>query len=458
VLAFGLLSVGPTPAQTFKTLYNFSGGSDGATPYRALLLFSNTLYGTARSGGGFGAGTVFSLNSDGTDFTNVYSFSGGLDGAIPVASLLLLGRTLYGTTTAGGAYSNGTIFSVNTDGSEFQVLHTFMATIGGTNGDGQTPEGGLIVSGNTLYGTANYGGSSGQGTIFKVNTDGTGFATLYSFDGGDDGSYPNFNGPLIRSGNTLYGSTYSGGSSGNGTVFRINTDGTGFTNLHSLMTSEGGGSGALVLWGNVLYGTAYNGGRSGTGTIFSLNADGTGFRNLHSFTGGSDGGGPSGPLLMSGRILYGTGQGGGISGYGTVFAINMDGTGFTNLYSFTTPMSCCPSINPDGALPHAGLICTGTTLYGAAAFGGDFGYGTVFSIPLPPPPPELSITESAGAVVLTWPTNIAGLALQFATNLASATFWGAVSDLPVIYNGQYTVTNPISGTPRFYRLVPQATR
>ena len=137
------------------------------------------------------------------------------------------------------------MFAINTDGTGFATLHSFAATSGsaggyGTNSDGAYPCAGLILSGNTLYGTAQYGGSSGWGTVFAVNTDGTGFTNLYNFSatsgpGGyginSDGANPV--GGLILSGNTLYGTAVCGGSSGCGTVFALNTDGTGFTNLHS---------------------------------------------------------------------------------------------------------------------------------------------------------------------------------------------------------------------------------
>src|ERR1019366_761220 len=105
------------------------------------------------------------------------------------------------------------------------ILHIFT---GGS--DGAQPYAGLILSGNTLCGTALIGGSSGNGTVFAVNTDGTAFTILHSFTGGSDGGGP-FTG-LASSGNTLYGTTGSGGSSDNGTVFAVNIDGSGFTNLY----------------------------------------------------------------------------------------------------------------------------------------------------------------------------------------------------------------------------------
>src|SRR6185503_7790121 len=167
------------------------------------------------------------VNTDGTSFTNLHNFtaiSGSLftnsDGANPFAALLLSGSTLYGTASGGGSSGNGTVFKINTDGTGFTNLHSFTGDSGSnatvTNSDGAEPHAGLILLGNTLYGTASGGGSSGNGTVFAVNTDGTGFTTLHSFTG-SDGDSPVAG--LILSGNTLYGTARRGGSWGMGTVF-----------------------------------------------------------------------------------------------------------------------------------------------------------------------------------------------------------------------------------------------
>ncbi|HUE37075.1 MAG TPA: choice-of-anchor tandem repeat GloVer-containing protein, partial [Candidatus Acidoferrum sp.] len=184
-------------AQTFTNLYGFTGGSDGGAPYAGLTLSGNTLYGTTTAAGSSSNGTVFAVNTDGSGFTNLHGFTGGNDGGAPYAGLILSGNTLYGTTTAGGSSGNGTVFAVNTDGSGFTNLYRFT---GGN--DGSAPFAGLILSSNTLYGTASVGGSSGNGTVFAVNTDGSGFTNLYGFTGGNDGSAPSAS--LIISGNTLY--------------------------------------------------------------------------------------------------------------------------------------------------------------------------------------------------------------------------------------------------------------
>jgi uncharacterized repeat protein (TIGR03803 family) len=265
---------------------------------------------------------------------------------------------------------------------------------------------------------------------------------------------------LILSGNTLYGTAEEGGSGGNGTVFRINTDGTGFTNLYSFtafpagyFNSDGSSpSAGLILSGNTLYGTTEEGGSGGNGTVFKLNTDGMGFTNLYSFgSSPSDGAEPQAGLILLGNTLYGTTEKGGSAFSGTVFGINTDGTGFTNLYSFTSGNYNSSGIitNSDGALPYAGLILLGNTLYGTADGGGISGYGTVFSLFFPP---QLTIILSGSNVTLTWPTNATGFTLEFATNLVSPIFWNTNSPAPVVINGQNTVTNPISGTRQFFRL------
>ena len=301
---------------------------------------------------------------------------------------------------------------------------------------------GLILSGNTLYGTASAGGTSGGGTVFRVNTDGTAFTNLYTFTGGGDGGNPYAG--LVLSGNTLYGTASAGGTSGWGTVFSVNTDGTGFTTLHGFTGGSGGGNphGGLVLSGNTLYGTASNFGITGNGTVFRVNTDGTGFTNLYTFTGGSDGANPLAGLILSGDTLYGTAyEGGGPPLAGTVFSVNTNGTGFTVLHSFT-------SFN-DGGRPCAGLVLSSNTLYGTTQGGGSSGSGVVFSLSLLP---QLAVIPSGTNLILTWPAYATGFTLQFTTNLASPATWTAVSPGPVFVNGLNTVTNPATGAQQFYRL------
>jgi uncharacterized repeat protein (TIGR03803 family) len=466
IAGLGLVLAGRVTAQTFTTLHSFTrtvpltgANSDGANPWAGLVLSGNTLYGTAFDGGTSDAGTVFAVNTDGTGFKTLASLTTVVQ---PTAQLVLSSNTLYGTTRQGfGSFGNGTVFKVKTDGSGFAILHSFAGGNGGSN-----PFAGLVLSGTTLYGTTLetnlYGTAPESGTVFKINTDGTGFTTLYSFTGASDGS--GLEAGLVLSGDTLYGTASGGGGFGAGTVFAMNTNGAGFTMLHNFTGGSDGGAPAagLILSGTTLYGTA-GGGNSGRGTVFAVNTDGTGFTNLYSFTAtssssgfypytNSDGAGPNG-LMLSGTTLYGTADQGGSSGNGTVFKVNTDGTSFTTLYSFSEFSGSLnfSGTNSDGAGPSAALILSGNTLYGTAMGGGSSGNGTVFSLRLPPAP-TLTIIPLAANVTLTWPSNAIGFALQSTTNLLSPAGWTSVSTQPVVVNGQNTVTNPISSTQQFYRL------
>jgi uncharacterized repeat protein (TIGR03803 family) len=457
----GSVPVGQLLAQTFTTLHSFTAtpaapftNSDGANPSAAVVLLGSTLYGTTfdgGSGGGagqLGRGTLFAVRTDGTGFTNLHDFSPDTGGAHPAAGLLLSGTRLYGTTVIGGDSNFGTVFAIDTDGTGFTTLYSFSGAT-----DGRDPLAGLILSGDTLYGTAQVYQGNWGGSIFALDSNATSFAAVYNFSDSQAGS-------LTLSGNTLYGMS-SGGGSTNGTVFSVNTDGTGFATLHTFSGSDGAGPlGGLVLSSNTLYGTTRNGGVSDSGTVFAINTDGTGFTNLYSFAAMSasspytniDGAFPSASLILSGDTLYGTARYGGSAGNGTIFAINADGTNFKLLHSFTATSG--PSgKNLDGANPFSSLFLANNTLYGTAEYGGNAGTGTVFSISLESStPPQLAITLSGPNVILTWPTNFTGFALQSTANLTSPVAWTGVPASPIIMNGQNTVTDPILGAQQFYRL------
>jgi uncharacterized repeat protein (TIGR03803 family) len=292
--------------------------SDGALPVGGLASLGDTIYGTTSSGGDSGNGTVFAIGTDGTGFSTLYIFSAispccpsiNADGAYPAAGLVISGNTLYGTASYGGDSGAGTVFAVNTDGTDFTTLHSFAAQDGNNafgyplNSDGIKPTATLVLSGNILLGTASYGGRSGNGTLFALNTDGTGFTNLHTFtalnNGANfDGAYPA--GGLVLSGNTLYGAAVSGGTSGGGTVFAINMDGTSFRTVHSFDGGSGGGSpsAGLTFSNETLYGTTLSGGSLGNGTVFKVQTDGSGFHILHNFADSvTDGYSPDGGVIL----------------------------------------------------------------------------------------------------------------------------------------------------------------
>src|ERR1035437_231302 len=347
-----------TDATGYQVLRTFVDTLDGSAPPGSLILDgSETLYGTMLDGGSSYSGTVFSVNADGSRFQVLHAFAGfSSDGGRPWASLIPdESGYLYGTTTFGGFSYEGTVFRIRSDGSDFQLLHAFVG--GATDGGG--PEAPLILdrTGN-LDGTTSGGGPSNRGTVFKMRTDGTGFQLLHNFLGGaSDGLNPH-SGLILDGADNLYGTTTEGGPSELGTVFRMKTDGTGFQLLHTFTVNSASDGGAppiasLVMDGlGNLYGTTLYGGSGLKGTVFKLRTDGTGFQVLHSFTDRADDGSqPWASLIVDGSgNLYGTTVSGGSSLMGgTVFKMKTDGTGFQLLHSFVGDES-------DGGTPYAPVI------------------------------------------------------------------------------------------------------
>ena len=201
-------------AQTYTVLKSFNA-SDGSMPLAGLVVAGSTLYGTTVYGGSsystnwVGYGVVFKVNTDGSGFTLLKSFHGG-DGSGPWGGMVLAGSTLYGTTSEGGDFNRGVVFKVNTDGSGYAVLKSFNGS------DGALPYASLVLAASTLYGTTQQGGDwscpsfpNGAGVVFQVNTDGSGYTVLKNFTG-SDGIGPVAG--LVLAGNTLYGTTPNGGS------------------------------------------------------------------------------------------------------------------------------------------------------------------------------------------------------------------------------------------------------
>jgi uncharacterized repeat protein (TIGR03803 family) len=431
-LGLGLLLSYHLPAQSLTTLYSFSD-ADGSQPQSPLVYSGGTLYGATRYGGETGHGVVFKLDTNGTAFSKVYTFTDSdVDGNAsgPYGRLLVLSNAIYGTASG---EPSGTVFKINTDGSAQKVIHIFS---GGLADD--EPFGGVIVSGNTLYGTTSAGG------VFKVNTDGTGFAMLHCFSCETNafGMGSSLYGGLALADNWLYGTTSDGGSANAGTIFKLNTAGVGLTTLHEFQVTDGRYPlSELLYYSNRLYGTTTSGGGSNTvGVVFAINPDGSGFTVLHRFV-GLEGGWPQGGLVCSGNTLYGTTmQGGGVGAAGIVFALKIDGTGFRTLYTFTG--------GNDGGAPAATLTLAANSLYGTTTSGGVLGKGTIFQLPLPAPTPA-GFIRASNSLVVTWPSTQSGLVLQTTTDLKT---WTTVSNAPLLLNGQYAVTNTMSDTRRFFRL------
>jgi uncharacterized repeat protein (TIGR03803 family) len=256
----------------------------------------------------------------------------------------------------------------------------------------------------------------------------------------------------------------------------VTTNGSNFITLHhfaalaldSGVTTNSDGAypvAGLVLTNNTLYGVAEAGGLYGNGTVFAINTDGLGFVVLHTFTASppdpsllghqytnNDGAAPAGDMVLSGKVLYGTASGGGLYANGTVFSTGTNGGGFATLYAFSATGMNQDGLftNGDGVAPVGGLILSSNVLYGTTEYGGTEADGTVFSLSLLP---KIGIVRSGTNVIMTWTTNLTGFTtMEFTTNLAPAADWVTNPTAPGILNGQYALTNSISGKQKFFRL------
>lgn len=364
-----------------QRLYSF--GLPGASePDGALIQGSDgALYGTTTQGGTNGAGAVFRIGVNGIGFAELYSFTNTGDYEVNPGDLIQgADGALYGTTSGGGTNGYGTVFRMGADGSGYAILYNF----GAFGGDGQAPYAGLIQATNgALYGTTYYGGTNDDGAIFRIGTNGAGYAVLHNFTGAvSDGATPYAR--LIQGADgALYGTTTSGGSNFDGTVFRISASGASYTVLHSFMgaPNDGAEPAARLLQGadGALYGvTDYGGpygGPYGIGTVFRIGVNGSGYAALYIFTGtGGDGAYPYGGLIQGADgLLHGMTTYGGTNNYGTVFQIGTNGSNYAALFSFT-------GAGGDGASPNGVIQGVDGTLYGTTTSGGTNGYGTIFQM------------------------------------------------------------------------------
>ncbi|MHB8215409.1 MAG: choice-of-anchor tandem repeat GloVer-containing protein [Candidatus Sulfotelmatobacter sp.] len=428
MLVLSFITTQSAQAQTVTILHSFNI-SDGMDPYAGLVQATNgNLYGTTIEGGANFFGTVFKITTGGT-LTTVHNFAGyPSDGETSYAVLLQDSNgNLYGTTTSGGSVGAGTVFRM-TLGGTVTILHNFGST------DGETPYAGLIQASNgNLYGTTYNGGVYNGGTVFKITPTGT-LTTLDSFTGsGTEGDFP-YGGLVQATNGNLYGTTYNGGTNGQGTVFEVTPSGT-LTTLHDFDLTDGASPYAQLVQatnGN-FYGTTGLGGASGAGTVFKVTPSGT-LTSLYSFSGSADGGDPiSGLIQATDGNLYGTTNSGGASGKGTIFKITPSGT-LTTVHSFAGYPS-------DGDTPQGGLIQdTNGKLYGTTVSGGANGFGTVFSLSvgLGPFVETLPTSGKVGAAV-----KILGTSLTGAT---SVTFNGTAATFTVVSSSEITTTVPTGAT------------
>jgi uncharacterized repeat protein (TIGR03803 family) len=319
-------------------------------------------YGVSQSSGAFSKGALYKVSTDGTIFSIIHDF----DGEQP-SGLILLNGVIYGTTNSGGTLKYGSIYTINLDGSNFKVIYEFNGV------SGATPNGGLLKgSDNNLYGTASGGGSSGTGTVFKIDGSNNAFTKLYEFQT-FGGAYPN--GFLVEGADgNLYGTTSSGfGSPTAGSAFSLSKTGSSFKNLKSFAAYADGQN----IYGSVaessagkLFGTFNHGGAYGKGGLYRMDKDGLNYNVVHSFQ-GADGEYPSGSLILWQGDFYGSTSSGGTNGYGVIYKISDDGTTFTKVLD----------LDKKGGYG-VSLILSDSELYFSSFHGGLSGFGAIGSLDL----------------------------------------------------------------------------
>jgi uncharacterized repeat protein (TIGR03803 family) len=401
VLALVLSSCVPAFGGTFKVLYSFRGGTDGADPVGGLLIDeAGQLYGATGSGGTEDNGTIFRLI--GGKESVLYRFKGTPDGSGPSGGLIMdADGNLYGVTGGGGTLGCGTVFKLTPSGEE-RVLYSFCSS---READGEEPLGSLVMNdAGDLFGTTRLGGAEGSGTVFKVDPSGH-ETILYSFctKGGNrctDGEEP-VDGMIMGAAGTLFGATeinFGPNLTGGGGVFEVTPEGKESV-LHLFCSSAHCAdgelpNGQLLLSDQTLYGTTLSGGLCqfsdtkalGCGTVFSVRLDDKNKETvLYRFCSSADcadGSTPSAGLAMdSTGDLFGTTNlggdasctGGMYPGCGTVFVLRRSGEQ-TVLHRFT-------GIGTDGAFPTSGVIFDSRgNMYGTTTGGGDKGTGIVFEV------------------------------------------------------------------------------
>ncbi|HLI62404.1 MAG TPA: choice-of-anchor tandem repeat GloVer-containing protein [Terriglobales bacterium] len=325
-------------------------------------------------------------------FTVLHQFTGELDGRFPYAGLLRnAAGNFYGSCTAGGPHTWGTVFELEHAGSGW-IIQPLYSFTGGS--DGGSPLAAVTIGASGIvYGTAGLAGSNGDGTAFMVRPGAHAPASvitpwtesvLYEFAPGSNGALPGYGALAVDPEGNLYGTTEIGGASNKGTVYELSPSGGGWT--ETVIASFSGGSsdgdqpyaGVIFDQAGDLYGTTTLGGTSNWGTVYELVHSQSGWtkRVLYSFTDGNDGGLPIGGLIFDAAgNLYGTAALGGANGNGTVFKLSPSSNGnwtFTTLYGFSGSGGPWDSLTMDA----------GGNLYGTTTGGGAYEQGSVFKLTL----------------------------------------------------------------------------
>ncbi len=430
-----------TPGVNVLNAYSFTAAYDGEAPMGLVADGSGDFFGTEQYGGTNGWGGVFEFTPATANFTVLWSFTDGSDGAAPLtAPTVGSDGNIYGTSSGDDNTNYGAVFFLDTFG-DFNVIHSFTGAP-----DAATPSGTLVeVSPGVFYGATYGGGSENQGTIFEATSDG-GYGIIHSFDYTDGAGA---NGGLVQAGDGLYyGTTAWGGTNGgDGTIYRLNADQT-VTSLFSFDGTNGlNPSDDLVVGQDgKLYGRTEGGGANGDGTIFTITTNGV-FSTLFSF-GGANGIRPHAALFAGNDgNFYGATASGGTNGQdGVIYEITPAGNFQIVAY-----------FNGDNGISAFGPLVRNTdgTLYGTTFNGGAYGAGNIYQLTFAgtPAPDILNVAAGEGRVTLT-ASGVMGRAYQLlgTTNLDHPA-WLPVGNPVTASNIIFTATDNLpAGHQKFYKL------
>jgi uncharacterized repeat protein (TIGR03803 family) len=440
----GLIFTLANEGGAFTVLHDFFQGGNATSKAGLVRDSAGFLYGTTAAGGASNLGTVFELTPGGV-FATLYNFAGPdastPEGATPSNGPLVLDSDgdLFGTTSAGGTNNMGTAYKL--DNGELTTLHSFgNINSQGILADGSAPEAGLTLSNGNFFGVAPNGGENNDGVFFQLTP--AGMFTSLQFLLPAEGSSANDS--LVLGGDSnFYGTAFGGGANGTGAVYSFSQSGAetpvySFSALdNNRHNSDGAFPSASLLEGasRLFFGTAQGGGANGNGTIFTVTPEG-GFNPLYSFSAlvngsNADGAAPQGLVKGSDGNFYGCTVVGGANQNGTLFVITPDGT-LTVLHTFATVSG---GVNAEGAGPVAPLLeTTPGTFYGTAQSGGAGQVGTIFSLTVSP---AITSTAAAGFV---------GQLFSFQITATNGPTSFAADSLPSFLTLD-TTTGVLSGTP-----------
>jgi uncharacterized repeat protein (TIGR03803 family) len=367
--------------------------STGTKPYAGLIMDSaGNLYGTTTAGGTGNAGTAFKVAA-GTNVVTTLENGGSVVGGLLMDSA----GNLYGTTTQ-GTTGYGSIYKIAAGSGTVTTLANFTSS-----SLGSSPQSPLIMDANgNLYGTTQTGGPNNCGTIFELANGSSTITRLAYFTGSSGiGSWP-IGGIVMDSSGNIYGTTFLGGPTNQGTLWKLASGSSTITTLASFTGTNGASPQYTNLFldssGN-LYGTTNGGGTNNDGTVFKYAIGSSTFTTLASFN-GTNGSSPEGVVMDASGNLFGVTANGGANNQGTVFAIAAGSSAITTVATFN---------NTNGQNPYSPLLLDSSgNMYGTTYLGGANNTGTVFeAAPL-----------SGAAVVASQPTTaVAGASQSITVNL-----------------------------------------